>query len=116
MEKTRQSSIKITDKRVKSTTEAFQAIKTIKLYAWESIFQTAAAEARDEELRVVQRYQLIKALNTVVNNSLVPLISTVRVLLRTAKFVSCFLCVFVCIFCRTRVLITGCILLAKTKM
>jgi ATP-binding cassette, subfamily C (CFTR/MRP), member 1 len=77
LEKIRQSGLKTTDSRVKSTNEIFNAIKTIKLYALETIFSSRVEATRSEEMRVVQRYQLVKGVNTCLNYALVPLISTV---------------------------------------
>lgn len=75
LEKTRQVGLKSTDNRVKTTNEIFNSIKTLKLYALENIFFTRAERTRSEEISIVQKYQLIKALNTCLNNALVPLIS-----------------------------------------
>jgi ABC-type multidrug transport system fused ATPase/permease subunit len=77
LEKIRQTGLKVTDKRVKTTNEIFNAIKTIKLYTLEKVFFSRAEATRTEEIDIVRRYQLLKALNTCLNNALVPLISTV---------------------------------------
>jgi len=47
--------VKITDKRVRLTTEVLQGIRLIKVYGWESFYTEAIAKFRHGEIRTIKK-------------------------------------------------------------
>lgn len=52
--------VKYTDDRVKTTNEAIQGIRCVKMYTWEDSFQKVIAESRQEELDLLKRMSYLK--------------------------------------------------------
>ena len=51
----RKKGVKITDKRVRLTTEVLQGIRLIKFYAWESFYTHQVGELRTREVKTVRK-------------------------------------------------------------
>jgi ATP-binding cassette subfamily C (CFTR/MRP) protein 1 len=47
--------VKITDKRVRLTTEVLQGIRLIKVYGWESFYAEAIAKFRQREIKTIRK-------------------------------------------------------------
>lgn len=73
IEKLREIQTELTDARVRTTTEIFHTMKTVKLYALEEHFAAAADEARKRELAAIRKMQLVTAITESVNDAIVPL-------------------------------------------
>ena len=58
----RSETAKKTDIRIRIMSEIIQGIKVIKMYAWENSFAKLIAEARKEEISIIQKTCLYKAL------------------------------------------------------
>jgi ATP-binding cassette subfamily C (CFTR/MRP) protein 1 len=53
--KQRQKGVKITDKRVRLTTEVLQGIRLIKMYGWEAFYYQQISNFREKEIKTVQK-------------------------------------------------------------
>lgn len=51
----RKKGVKITDKRVRLTTEVLQGIRLIKFYAWEEFYTQQIAELRRGEIKTIRK-------------------------------------------------------------
>jgi ATP-binding cassette subfamily C (CFTR/MRP) protein 1 len=51
----RKKGVKITDKRVRLTTEVLQGIRLIKLYAWEAFYTHQVGELRTREVKTIRK-------------------------------------------------------------
>ena len=52
--------VKYTDDRVKTTNEAIQGIRCVKMYTWEDSFQKVISEGRQEELDILKRMSYLR--------------------------------------------------------
>ena len=50
----RKKGVKITDSRVRLTTEVLQGIRLIKFYAWEAFYTNQIGDLRERELRTIR--------------------------------------------------------------
>lgn len=80
IEKLRELQTELTDARVRTTNEIFHTMKTVKLYALEDHFATAADEARAAELAVIRKMQLIRAFTESFNDAIVPVMCVATIL------------------------------------
>ena len=69
------------DERMNLVSEAMQAVRAIKLHAWEGAFEAAIRAKRRRELQTLLKFQMISAINSTVVNSTPTLAAT-----------ACFLC------------------------
>jgi ATP-binding cassette, subfamily C (CFTR/MRP), member 1 len=53
--KQRQKGVKITDKRVRLTTEVLQGIRLIKMYGWEAFYYQQITNFREKEIKTVRK-------------------------------------------------------------
>eukprot|EP00002_Diphylleia_rotans_P023662 TRINITY_DN4654_c0_g1_i15.p1 TRINITY_DN4654_c0_g1~~TRINITY_DN4654_c0_g1_i15.p1 ORF type:complete len:1232 (+),score=276.19 TRINITY_DN4654_c0_g1_i15:43-3738(+) len=67
-----QSTLEVTDERVKILNEVIQGIRIIKYYAWETSFMESIAQKREQEIRLFRRSGYFKTLNNFLISS-VPL-------------------------------------------
>ena len=51
----RKKGVKITDKRVRLTTEVLQGIRLIKFYAWEAFYTHQVGELRAREVKTIRK-------------------------------------------------------------
>jgi len=51
----REKGVKITDKRVRLTTEVLQGIRLIKFYAWEAFYTHQVGELRAREVKTIRK-------------------------------------------------------------
>lgn len=77
-------SIKITDDRVSLMNEILNAVKLVKMYAWEDSFVQKVEHLRSAEMKQVRKMAMIRALNFTTVFS-----STVTVSLVTVSFYFC---------------------------
>ena len=63
----RSETAKKTDIRIKIMSEIIQGIKVIKMYAWENSFAELAADARREEIKIIQKTCLYTSINIIFN-------------------------------------------------
>ena len=61
----RSKTAKKTDIRIRIMNEIIKGIKVIKMYAWETSFSNLVANARKEEIEIVQTTCLFKAINEI---------------------------------------------------
>ena len=61
----RSETAKKTDIRIKIMSEIIQGIKVIKMYAWENSFAKLAADARREEIKIIQKTCLYTSINII---------------------------------------------------
>ena len=61
----RSETAKKTDIRIRLMSEIIQGIKVIKMYAWENSFAKLAADARREEIKIIQKTLLYKSINAI---------------------------------------------------
>lgn len=80
IEKLRERQTELTDARVRTTNEIFHTMKTVKLYALEDHFATAADEARANELAVIRKMQLIRAFTESFNDAIIPIMCVATIL------------------------------------
>jgi len=73
----RQANMKKSDERVKASTELFQSIKSLKLYALVNTFRANVERLRVLELSGVRNYQFLKGAQTALNYAVVPIMSTI---------------------------------------
>ena len=57
--------MKSKDARVRLTTEVLSSMKAVKLYGWEPFFRERVTGAREDELALLRRYALLRALNRI---------------------------------------------------
>ncbi len=55
LQELRQAKLKLTDSRIKTTNEVLSGIKVIKLYGWETSFESMISGVRDKELKLLQK-------------------------------------------------------------
>lgn len=60
---------KLADQRGTLLNESMQGIRTVKLYAWESVVERNVSAVREQELRVLKRLLILQAMQTVVCTS-----------------------------------------------
>ena len=53
--KQREKGLKITDKRVRLTTEVLQGIRLIKMYGWEAFYYKQISDFREKEIKTVRK-------------------------------------------------------------
>jgi ATP-binding cassette, subfamily C (CFTR/MRP), member 1 len=53
--KQREKGVKITDKRVRLTTEVLQGIRLIKMYGWEAFYYQQISTFREQEIKTVRK-------------------------------------------------------------
>lgn len=75
LQKKRKEYMKITDERVKKSTEIFQLIKMLKYYALEKHFAQSAQKSRDREVHLIRNYLIWRGIQKCLNFGLVPLMS-----------------------------------------
>ena len=72
--------MKVKDKRINTTSEAFEGIKLIKLQAWERSFLQRISGIRSDELSVLRRYIVIQTLSQCTWNTTPYLVSVLSFL------------------------------------
>jgi ABC-type multidrug transport system fused ATPase/permease subunit len=78
-----------TDKRVQLVSETLNAIKVVKLYAWDEAQASRLFEARAQELAALQKFKLYEALSGPVNVTIVRAKPVVKLMVWRQKY-SCF--------------------------
>jgi ABC-type multidrug transport system fused ATPase/permease subunit len=63
--KARSKLVKFSEERIKTTNEAIQGIRVIKLYAWEIPIESKIQQIRENELKYLKYYHLLKSINTI---------------------------------------------------
>uniref|UniRef100_A0A0G4FPB0 Uncharacterized protein n=1 Tax=Chromera velia CCMP2878 TaxID=1169474 RepID=A0A0G4FPB0_9ALVE len=63
MRKIQKEMMTLKDERIKLTSETLNAMKVIKMYAWERFFRREISSTREKELNLLQRQTLLMALN-----------------------------------------------------
>ncbi|KAF8962130.1 multidrug resistance-associated ABC transporter [Flammula alnicola] len=58
----RKKGVKITDKRVRLTTEVLQGIRLVKFYAWEAFYAHQIGELRGREIRTIRKVAMARSL------------------------------------------------------
>ena len=53
--KQREKGVKITDKRIRLTTEVLQGIRLIKMYGWEAFYYQQITNFREKEIKTVRK-------------------------------------------------------------
>ncbi|TMW55712.1 hypothetical protein Poli38472_010594 [Pythium oligandrum] len=61
----RRDILKVAGERVKVTNEVLQGIRVIKMYAWEQSMNERVREIREEEIRLIRRYDYLRVRNMV---------------------------------------------------
>lgn len=83
----RKKGVKITDQRVRLTTEVLQGIRLIKFYAWEAFYMGQIATLREGEIRTVRKVAMARS-------GLIATMTFIPVLASILSFVSWFFCLF----------------------
>merc|ERR1719276_596035 len=55
--------VKFTDERVKTTNEAIQGIRCVKMYTWEESFQNAISNSRKLELDLLRKMSYLRGVS-----------------------------------------------------
>ena len=61
--KLRRRTVKFRDDRIRYISDVLTGIQVIKLFAWESLFSKICFKIRDEEMKVIKRASILRALN-----------------------------------------------------
>ena len=72
--------MKVKDKRINTTSEAFEGVKLIKLQAWERSFLQRISGIRSNELSVLRRYVFVQTLSQCLWNTTPYLVSVLSFL------------------------------------
>ncbi|KAG6916302.1 hypothetical protein DXG01_007459 [Tephrocybe rancida] len=77
----RKKGVKITDKRIRLTTEVMQGIRLIKFYAWESFYIDRLGTIRAQEIKTVRNFQLARSV-------LIALVTFIPILASILSFIT----------------------------
>ncbi|SJL01376.1 uncharacterized protein ARMOST_04697 [Armillaria ostoyae] len=72
----RKKSVKITDARVRGTTEALQGIRLIKFYAWEAFYSFQIGKLRQKEIRILKRATVARSA-LIATSTFIPILSSI---------------------------------------
>ncbi|PBK73200.1 multidrug resistance-associated ABC transporter [Armillaria solidipes] len=72
----RKKSVKITDARVRGTTEALQGIRLIKFYAWEAFYSFQIGKLRQKEIRILKQATVARSA-LIATSTFIPILSSI---------------------------------------
>ena len=64
-----------TDERLKTITEIMEGIQLVKCYTWEESFRSKISSVRENELREIKKYSMIRAINSFIISALPVLVA-----------------------------------------